>query len=148
MECFTDDTKMGIELHSGEKLNMVSNLCVNGLKSKHGHSGAEHSKRICRTTRGITLSAVCSSSLRELISCFRYWISDSLTRSRTYGNKKPASLHLSRHSVTPAVPGDNQAKEWRLSPTPAPQSLWSTHLLLLTGKLLLDLLGTCPSLQR
>lgn len=36
---------------------------------------------------GITLSAVCSSSLRELISCFRYWISDSLTRSRTWRDR-------------------------------------------------------------
>lgn len=42
--------------------------------------------------------------------------------------QKRASLHLSRHSVACAVPSGNQAKGWRLSPMPAPQSLWSTIL--------------------
>lgn len=63
---------------------------------------------------GITLSAVCSSSLRELISCFRYWISDSLTRSKTCGNNSSVCLHPSRRSTVPrclpAVPGDSQAR--------------------------------------
>lgn len=109
MECFTDDTKMGIELHSGEKLNMVSNLGVNGLQSKHSHAGVEHSKRICR------------NHPRHYPQCCLQLVfegADLLLQILDFGffdpqqdlwEQKPASLHLSRNCMTPAVPSGSQA---------------------------------------
>lgn len=92
--------------NQGKKINVVSNVGISDLKSKHAHRrAAQPARGFAEMSLGITLSAVCSSSLRELISCFRYWISDSLTRSRTCGNRSSVIPRCS-----PAVPGDNQAR--------------------------------------
>lgn len=52
----------------------------------------------------LTLKAVCNSSFKELISCFKYWISDSLTRSRTCNRESGGEdIHKQVHNLKTTV---------------------------------------------
>lgn len=79
----------------------------------------------------LTRKAVWSSSLRELISCFRYCISDSLTRNKTYKEREnEVWLSETRDSVVYAYKGwlaDSCFTHWGGGESPPLMTPNTTH---------------------